>query len=66
MYCWGWVGLSNTGSSPTPVLAKTLSELDVKQISCGERSFLVLTQEGKVYSTLYNAERQVGLLSCTK
>lgn len=40
--------------------SQALSELDVKQISCGERSFVLLTHDGKVYSQLYNAEKQVG------
>jgi hypothetical protein len=31
----------------------------MKQISCGERSFVLLTHDGKIYSHLYNAEKQV-------
>ena len=59
VYSWGFVGVSNSGCSTVPIHSQALSKLDVKEISCGERSFVLLTHDGKVYSHLYNAEKQV-------
>lgn len=44
---------------PGPQPCDILSDLGVKQIACAERSLLILTDTGKVYSMYYSSEAQV-------
>lgn len=44
-----------------PQQCDILSELGVKQIACSERSLLILTHQGKVYSMYYTSEAQVNI-----
>lgn len=54
----GWGSMHNLGAVG-PQQCDILGELGVKQISCSERSLLILTHLGKVYSMYYNSEAQV-------
>lgn len=42
-----------------PQQCDILGELGVKRICCAERSLLILTQNGKVYTMYYSSEAQV-------
>jgi len=57
---WGSMHMGSTG----PQHCDILGELGVKQICCSERSLLILTQAGKVYTMYYNSEAQVVYATC--
>ncbi|KAK9747383.1 Regulator of chromosome condensation (RCC1) repeat [Popillia japonica] len=53
VWCWGWLAwVANVG----PQLCDAISELNIKQLRCSERSLLALTRDGKVYFMYFCSE----------
>ncbi|XP_048589232.1 E3 ubiquitin-protein ligase HERC2 isoform X2 [Nematostella vectensis] len=58
VFGFGWLNWGNTGHTAGPITLADLVELGVQQISCAERSLVVLTRAGKVYMQAYSHEGQ--------
>ncbi|XP_022244118.1 E3 ubiquitin-protein ligase HERC2-like isoform X2 [Limulus polyphemus] len=56
VYCWGSLGWNVAQTGVTPQLCEAISEVGVAQLSCAESCLLILSQSGRVYTTVYNSE----------
>ncbi|GJQ69394.1 HERC2 [Trypoxylus dichotomus] len=54
VWCWGWLAWLETNVGPQ--LCDAISELNIKQLRCSERSLLALTKDGKVYCMYFCSE----------
>ncbi|KAG6551955.1 hypothetical protein Mapa_006572 [Marchantia paleacea] len=65
LYGWGWnkfgqVGVGNTDDQTSPQLVKNLAEEKVKQVSCGWRHTVCITERGNVFSWGRGTSGQLG------
>lgn len=56
---WGWLSWAAVTSPSRPFnYCDNLAELGIKSITCGEQFFIILAQNGRLYSMPYTAEVQ--------
>ncbi|KAL3696817.1 hypothetical protein R1sor_010893 [Riccia sorocarpa] len=65
LYGWGWnkfgqVGVGNNDDQPSPQLVKNLDGEKVKQVSCGWRHTVCITEKGNVFSWGRGTSGQLG------
>ncbi|KAB7494648.1 E3 ubiquitin-protein ligase HERC2, partial [Armadillidium nasatum] len=56
---WGWLSWAAVTSPSRPFnYCDSLAELGIRSLACGEKFFIILTQNGRLYSMPYAAEAQ--------